>query len=103
MAPKSRQAASLASNGSASSLSQASESVKTVFRKGVKALAQLFKKAKTHFSTRSKSSTTIDEDIASRHATDKDNVSTLAGDSSGIEIVEVDPEKELSMFNHYFC
>jgi hypothetical protein len=106
MDQKSRQATSNASNGSilslSKSLSSVSESVMTVFTKDEKALAQPFKKAKTSLSTRSKSSTTIDQDIAGQDATDNDEASTLLSDPSDIEIVEVDPEKELGTFVQHF-
>ena len=105
MARKSCQATSNASNSSilslSSSLSQVSESVKTVFTEDDKALARPFKRVKTGLSTRSKS-TAIDRDIASQDATNNDNASTLLSDSSDIEIVEVDPEKELGTFVEYF-
>jgi hypothetical protein len=105
MARKSCQATSNASNSSilspSSSLSQVSESVKTVFTEDDKALVRPFKRVKTGLSTRSKS-TAIDRDIASQDATNNDNASTLPSDSSDIEIVEVDPEKELGTFVEYF-
>jgi len=86
---------------SLSSISSKTSSVKTAIKKGAKALTQPLKKAKTRFSARSKSSSTVDRETASTDsldghvvATGDDNASTV-DNSSDIEIVEVDQEKEL--------
>jgi len=95
----------MSSKSSLSSLSTAS--VKTAIKKGARALGRPFKKAKTRLSARSASSTstTIDPEIASDNdpviATDIEKAS--GPDDSDIEIVEVDPEKELSMSIEYLC
>jgi len=90
MSQKSCQATPNASNGSllspSSSLSQEDDN----------ALARPFKKVKTHLSICSKSSTIIDLDSPDQDA------STVANDSSDIEVVEVDPEKDLGTFVDYF-
>ncbi len=94
IARKSRHATSSARDGStlslASSLSQVSGSVKS-------ASAPSSKKIKTTLSTCSVSQTTIDQDIASQDAANDDHASTVRSDSddSDLEIVKVDPEKEL--------
>jgi hypothetical protein len=75
--------------------------VKTIVTKDEKALVRLFKRAKTRLSTCSKSSA-INRDIASQNTTNNDEASTVLNDSSNIEIVEVDPEKELGTFVEYF-
>ena len=77
------------------SLSQVSESEKFIFTEDDKVLAWPSKKVKTGLSTCSKSSTAIDLD---QNAVNDDNTSTLS-DLSDIEVVEVDPEKELGMLN----
>src|SRR5258707_9983267 len=94
IARKSRYAKSSAKNGStlspASSLSQVLGSVKS-------ASVPSSKKIKTTLSTCSVSQTTIDQDIASQDTANDDHASTVRSDSddSDLEIVEVDPEKEL--------
>src|SRR6266852_8741827 len=94
IAHKSHHATSSARNGStlspASSLSQVSGSVKS-------ASAPSFKKIKTTLSTCSVSQTTIDQDIASQDTANDDHASTVRSnsDDSDLEIVKVDPEKEL--------
>src|SRR5260221_10673051 len=94
IACKSRHATSSARNDSTlspvSSLSQVSGSVKS-------ASVPSSKKIKTTLSTCSVSQTTIDQDIASQDATNDDHASTVRSnsDDSDLEIVEVDPEKEL--------
>lgn len=75
--------------------------MKTIVTKDEKALVRLFKRAKTRLSTCSKSSA-INRDIASQNTTNNDEASTVLNDSSNIEIVEVDPEKELGTFVEYF-
>ena len=107
MARKSCQAPSNAGDGStlspSASFSSVSESVKTVFTKDEKDLVRPFKKAKTRLSTCSKLSTINrdDRDVASQNATNNDDASTVPSDLSDIEIVEVDPEKQLGMFVEY--
>jgi len=105
MAQKSCQALSNGGNGStlsqSSSFSSISESVKTVSTKDDEALVRPFKKAKTRVSTCSKSST-INQDVASQNATNNDEALTVLSESSDIEIVEVDPEKELGTLVEYF-
>src|SRR6266852_1410483 len=94
IARKSRHATSSARDGStlslASSLSQVSGSVKS-------ASAPSSKKIKTTLSTCSVSQTTIDQDIASQDTANDDHTSTVRSnsDDSDLEIVKVDPEKEL--------
>jgi hypothetical protein len=96
MAPKSDQLSSKAGSlsslsslslSSSSSLSQKAASIKSAVKKGVKALTRPFKKAKTQLSTHSKSSS---------KASPETGVTSVRNDSSDIEIVEADPEKELS-------
>ena len=93
MAQKSCQVPSYAGDGStlspSPSFASVSESVKTK-----KTLERPFKKVKTHLSSDSKSST-INWDVASQNTTNNDEASTVSSDSSDIEIVEVDLEKEL--------
>jgi hypothetical protein len=106
MARKSLQATSNASNGSTLTLSsdssQVSESAKAIFNDD-KALARPFKKVKTcpSKSTRLESPTIIDQDISSQDAMNDDNTLTLC-DSPDIEIVEIDPKKELGTFVEYY-
>src|SRR5713101_2781667 len=96
IAHKSHHATSSARNGStlspASLLSQVSGSVKS-------ASALSSKKIKTTLLTCSVSQTTINQDIASQDAANDDHTSTVRSDSddSDLEIVEMDPEKELGM------
>src|SRR5260221_9244061 len=94
IAHKSRHATSSARNGStlfpASSLSQVSGSVKS-------ASAPSSKKIKTTLLTCSVSQTTIDQDIASQDAANDDHALTVRSnsDDSDLEVVKVNPEKEL--------
>jgi hypothetical protein len=97
---------SKSSSCSSSSLSKKASSVKIAIQKGAKALAQPFKKAKTCLSTCSESFTTADKEIASdddRTAATMgdDNTSTTPDNSSDIEIIDADPEKELSASIYY--
>jgi hypothetical protein len=98
MARKSHQATPNASSGSilspSLSLSSVSESVKTVPIKDEKVLVQPFKMAKTCPSTHS-AINHDNQNLASQDTANNDEVSTLASNSSDIEIVEADPEKEL--------
>jgi hypothetical protein len=90
MSQKSCQATPDASNSSllspSSSLSQDDDN----------ALARPFKKIKTQLSNCSTSSTIIDLDNPDQDA------STVASDAPDIEVVEVDPEKDLGTFVDYF-
>jgi len=91
------------SSHSSLSLSTKASSVKRAMQKGAKDLNQPFKKAKTHLSTPStcsESITTTDKEIASddgHTATiGDDNTSTVPDNPLDNEIMDVDPEKELS-------
>ena len=103
MAQKSFQVLSNAGSGSTISpvslFSSVSESVKTIFKKDEKPLWP-FKKSKIHLSAHSKLST-IDQDVTSQNAMNNDKALTVSSDLSNIEIIEVDPEKELGMFVKY--
>ena len=94
------------SNGSilssSSSLSQVSETAKIALTEDDKALARPLKRVKICLSAHPKSLRTIDRDIATQDATQDDDTSTLQSDASDIEIVEVNPEKELGMFCYIF-
>jgi hypothetical protein len=70
--------------------------MKTAFPKDEKALLQPLKKVKSCVSTCSKSST-IDQDDASQNPKNNDDALTVSSDQSDLEIVEVNPENELSM------
>jgi hypothetical protein len=91
------------SANSLSSVSSLAASIKSVFKKGSKSLSHPFKKIKTALASRaSKSSNTISTDPGS-----VSNVTSPSGQASmsSIELVEPDPEKELSklftaLFNH---
>jgi hypothetical protein len=76
--------------------------MKTAFRKDDRASARSLKKVKTGLSTRSESPVTIDQNVANQDAMNDDNASTLKSDSD-VEIVEVDPEKELGTLLNTFA
>jgi hypothetical protein len=98
--PPSSKASSLSSlsslSRSSSSLSQKAASVKSIVKKGAKALVRPFKKAKTRLSTHLKSSSTTRTSHGGGNSSDTTNNPILLDHSSDIEIVEADPEKDLS-------
>ena len=85
--------------------------MKREIQKGAKDLNQPFKKAKTHLSTScSELIATADKEIASNDGhtatIGDDNTLTVPDDPSNIEIMDVDPEKELGASNyclHHNC
>jgi hypothetical protein len=79
---------------SVSSISSVAKSIGSAVKKGVAAVSRPLKKVKRALTNRSKSSATLDDDQASSAQASSPSVPQDA--SSEIEIVEPDPEKELS-------